>query len=335
VFISNFLFAEVEYDIQDIGTLQTHSSQAIAINNQEQILGWYNIDGSNNGKHYFVRNKNGEFREIPNKTLDAGLTIEWLYMTDNGKAYGIFAVNQATTAICMWDQTNGFVKLGVIPGKEVVAINKLGQVLIKSVVENENGKTIRRPVIWENGKITKLKGLEGDIGIESEESYGFDMNDKGEVVGQCNVYFNYKNNIYKQIHAVKWINGKAIDLHNTVPKAPRTTAIAINNNQDILIDRESSSSDSMKYIVKKDKSGIPTSQVLNKIKNAGAYNSAILINGGTLLYIDTLNNNMPADCIWMKICKIIDVNDDGYIIAHGETIYGEQHAMLLSPIKSN
>jgi hypothetical protein len=53
----NFLVAEMAYEIQDIGTLQTRASQAIAINNQGQILGWYNIDGTANRQHFFVRDR--------------------------------------------------------------------------------------------------------------------------------------------------------------------------------------------------------------------------------------------------------------------------------------
>ncbi len=195
--ISSFLVAEIEYDIQDIGTLQTHSSQAIAINNKGQILGWYNVDGSANGKHFFVRERDGEFHEIPSKTSDAGLSINWRFLVDNGKAYGTFAVNKATTALCMWDRINGFRKLGILPGSDVVAINNSGQVLIKSITENEDGKSTQRPAIWENGKTTKLQGLQGDVGIESDESCGLDMNNRGEVVGYSVAYLSYKNNIYK------------------------------------------------------------------------------------------------------------------------------------------
>jgi hypothetical protein len=120
----------------------------------------------------------------------------------------------------VWDQKNGVIKLGNLPGKEISAINDAGQVLIKSIEENENGKLIRRPIIWHNGTITKLNGLEGDLGIESEESYGFDMNNKGEVVGQSLVSLSYKNEIYKQIHAAMWdSNGEKIDLHKRIPKS--------------------------------------------------------------------------------------------------------------------
>lgn len=335
VAISSFLSAGIEYDIQDIGTLQTHSSQTIALNNKGQILGWYNVDGSQNGKHFFVRNRSGEFHEIPSKTLDAGLVIDWQYLTDEGKAYGIFAVNQATTALCVWDQINGFIKLGVIPGKDIVAINNSSQVLIKSVVENENGKSIRRPVIWENGKITKLKGLEGDLGIESEESYGFDMNNQGSVVGQSVVYLSYKNNIYKQIHATKWINGQAIDLHTIIPKNTESCAIAINDIGDVLI----SAGHNAIYFVRNDNQIFMSDGFYKNLNNQFRYSDRFVRDRDDKVLKNTMRLNElitnDINSIWMKITKLVSVNDNGEIIAQGETIYGEQHAMFLAPLKSN
>lgn len=65
----------IEYDIQDIGTLQTHSSQAIAINSQGQILGWYNIDGTPAGKRFFVRDPNGSYHGLPSKENGVGWDI--------------------------------------------------------------------------------------------------------------------------------------------------------------------------------------------------------------------------------------------------------------------
>ncbi|QLH37316.1 MAG: hypothetical protein HWD61_15180 [Parachlamydiaceae bacterium] len=134
-------------------------------------------------------------------------------------------------------QKNGIVKLGNLPGKDLVAINDTGQVLIKSIVENENGKSIRHPILWENGKITRLRGLEGDLGIESEESYGFALNKNGEVVGQSVAYLSYKNDICKQTHATIWTNGKAIDLHKKIPKTNSSSATGINDFGDVLIGR--------------------------------------------------------------------------------------------------
>lgn len=66
VAISSFLAAN-NYEIQDIGTLQTHSSKAIAINDNGQILGWYNVDGTQNGKKFFIRDKDGILHDLPQK----------------------------------------------------------------------------------------------------------------------------------------------------------------------------------------------------------------------------------------------------------------------------
>lgn len=334
VVISSFLSAEIEYAIQDIGTLQTHESQAIALNNLGEVLGWYNIDGSKEGKHFFVRELDGSFHELPYKEDGTELDIDWRYLTGNGMAYGT-TYNGKLTILYKWDRHNGVVKLGNLPGKEISAINNAGQVLIESVVENENGKSIRRPVIWENGKITKLNGLEGNVGILSEESYGLDMNNMGEVVGKSVVCLNYKNNIYKQPHATKWVNGKAIDFHKTLPNTDSSTAIAINDLGDVLM---KNSEDGSTYYIDKNGNIRKVANYLTKINNLGyAYYEGEVVDKENNFITATpfLNPKIQRnnDTIWSKIIHIIKVNDNGEIIAKAKTIYGEQHAMFLTPVK--
>lgn len=335
------LEAEVEYEIQDIGTLQTRSSQAIALNNQGQILGWYNVDGTVNGKHLFVRNRDGSFHEIfedPSIVYEnipqqhQSIKIDWRYLTDEGKAFGTLTLPNATPILFMWDKHNGMVKLGVLPGKEISAINNAGQVLIKCVESyNQNGKIIRQPVIWENGNITKLKGLEGNIGIESEESYGLDMNNHGDVVGQSVVYISYKNDIYKQVHAVKWINGDAFDLHTTVPKAESTSAATINDLGDVtigyyLLRADGKLIDHVFYLNTK-----PTDTKFFLIKNSAS--CAFLDRDGKLVNLAGMKAFNDHDCIWMMPKSSISMNDNGEVVSQGRTIFGEEHAMLLTPVK--
>lgn len=337
--ISGFLTAEVEYDIRDIGTLQTKASQAIALNNQGQILGWYNIDGSATGKQFFVRNRDGVFYELPGKEPASGLAINWQYLTDNGTAYGTFDVNPATRALCIWNQQYGIVKLGVLSGKEISAVNNAGQVLIKSITVNENGKSIQRPAIWQNGQITMLKGLGGDLGIESEESYGLDMNNNGDVVGQSLVALSYKNEIYKQMHAVKWVNGQAIDLHKKVPKSSYSLARAINDIGEVflaygfLIKEDGSLSTYHNSIV------IVRSTDNNYIYDADKHGHSGVWDKNMKKLIDNsaIANKMLYDpnSIWMSITGIVCVNDNGEIIANGTTIYGEGHALFLCPAFTN
>src|ERR1700722_5757255 len=197
----NFLSADMTYEIQDIGTLQTRSSRAIAINNVGQILGEYNIDRTANGRHVFLRDRDGSFHEIvenPSIVYEDvpekfhSIRIDWRYLTDDGIAYGVFTypdnateLKNANPILFMWDRQNGIFKLCQLPGKGIVKINNFGQVLLQTVfIYDKNGTPSKHPAIWENGKLTILYGLEGDLGIPSEESQVFDMNNKGEVVGQ-------------------------------------------------------------------------------------------------------------------------------------------------------
>jgi len=346
---SSALFSEVEYEIQDIGTLQTHSSEAIAINNEGQILGWYNLDGSPGGKHFFVRDRDGTFHEIENYK---NWIIDWKYLTDNGNAYGKFNDIGQFGALCVWDSQNGVSNLGNLPGKEISAINNSGQVLIKSVINEEDGKSIIRPVIWQNGKTTKLKGLEGNLGIESNESYGFDINNKGEVVGQSVASIIYKNEIYKQTHAVKWSNGQVIDLHNKVPKALKTNAIAINDLGDILIYAGETRDYLPKYLAWDDGNVTVFSYDLNKLNNIGCvynvdYDYGVPVrdvrfsiqdrNVKDIFHSYTIMVKLSNDSnsIWTDKLKLVALNDNNEMIVQGVTIYGENHAMLLTPVKSN
>lgn len=350
------LLTAVEYEINDIGMLQTKASEAIAINNKGQILGWYNIDGSNEGKHFFVRDRDGSFREIaedfslifenvPYPQLqeyvrNGLIRIDWKYLTDDGRVYGVInppmgfegpflsSMFNSMSALFMWDQHNGVVKLGDLPGKEIMAINNAGQVLIKSVIDNENGKSVKRPVIWENGQITKLCGLAGDIGIESEESYGLDMNNKGEVVGQSLVFLSFKNALYTQVHATKWVNGQAIDLHDEVPKAPNSYALAINDYGDVLVGS---------HLIRNDGTINMHNGALKMTDKNYLFKGFSILdrNGNKVSEISGIGDIFHYDknSIWWAFEGIIGLNDSGEIISQGRTVWGEQHAMLLTPIK--
>ncbi len=331
VIISTFLSAEIEYDIQDIGTLQTHSSQAIALNNQGEILGWYYIDGSRVEKKFFVCDRDRNFHGVPTKENGVRCDIDWKYLTDDGKVYGTVNNNTDFAVLYMWDQHNGVVSLGNIPGKEIVKINNVGQVLISSIAENENGRFVRRPVIWENGKITKLNGLEGNACIESDYAYGYDMNNKGEVVGYSRMFVNHKNNIHAQQRATKWVNGNPIDLNKTVHTGISTVAIAINDLGEVLFNEG--------YFINKDGQDRKFQAHMHINTNyIYSLNSSLTnvykTSGELVTNIYAINRKIMSciDSIWVSVYSLGIVNDNGEIIAQGTTIYGEQHAMLLTPV---
>jgi hypothetical protein len=329
------LFAEVEYEINDIGTLQTHSSQAIALNNNGQILGRYCIDNSNDEGNFFVRDRDGSFHVLPSKESGVGCNIDWKYLTDDGIVYGVFGENNSNFSVLyMWDQHNGAVNLGNLPGSknDIRSINNQGKVLIGCVIDvDSEGEQIVNPVIWENGEIEKLSGLEGDLGISLENAYGTAMNNNGDVVGHSLVYIVYKNNVYKQGHAALWTFGKAVDLHYTIPKAAHSAAKAVNDHGDVIIGE---------YLVHKDGSIVKITNMNNpKMTNNNYIYSENVVCDKKMNQIFHVGNvsektyNDPKS-IWLNIGYITSVNDDGEVIARGVTIYGEQHAVLLTPVKA-
>lgn len=324
--IAGILAAE-EYDIQDIGTLQTHSSEPIAINNQGQILGWYNLDGTTEGKHFFVRERDGSFHEVTRREYENGCEIKWRYLTSDGKAYGTIDGNNFAT-LYVWDQKNGILKLGNLPGKDISAINDAGQVLIHSVQEIREGRSVIYPVIWKDGSITRLKGLEGDVGIESDESYGLDMNNQGDVVGKSVAYQIYKNQLYKQTRAVKWIDGEPIDLHEMLPKSSSSVASTINDLGDIVING---------YLIRVD--GERVDHYMYSASKATSTN--YFFNRDYYSYVDRFGKHnqygsrqfSDKNCIWRGLSEgTAAMNDSGEAVAVGITVYGERHILLFTPV---
>ncbi len=323
--------AALQYDIQDIGTLQTKTSEPIAINAKGQILGKYAVEGVKEGKHYFVRDRNGKFNQLPIKDYKTGWEINWRYLNDNGQAFGTFDGNANYSVLYMWDKPNGIVNLGNLPSKEIMAINNSRQVLLKSIVENEYGRSVKRPAIWIDGVVKTLRGLESEMGIESDESYGFDMNNKGDVVGQSISHRSYKNEIYDQVHAVKWTNGEVIDLHNQVPKNCTTKATLINDHGDTVV------CDSLIRVDGKKTTPFYYEGAKKSNKKYFLNHDCLLdrevANLSSINVVSITNSQLASNygSIWLKCNSIIGINDTGEIIALGTTIYNETHAMLLVP----
>ena len=323
------LIARTEYEINDIGTLQTHESTAIALNNQGQILGRYNLGESEGSDHFFLRDKDGCFSEIP--SAEEGMRIHWMYLTDGGEVYGLPEDNSIAPILFVWTLRKGVVNLGEIPGRNISAINNSGQVLISHVHVNDS---TARAVIWDQGTTTALKGLDGDLGIDSEQSFGFDMNNNGEVVGQSIANLVYKDELYQRKHAAMWANGLAIDLHKRIPKDDISSAEAINDLGDVLI---YGSNRMPTYVVRKNGQCIRFVVQPTKINTRYAYSASSIIDldGKIVANLAQLNAQIMQDSSdWLTATSIIEVNDSGAFVVQGKSIYGEEHAMLVTLVNS-
>lgn len=336
VFVATAALSAVEYEIEDIGTLQTQASEPIAINNPGQILGWYNIDGTPSGKYYFVRDEDGTFREIPKYR---GWDIDWKFLRNDGRAYGKFNGQGEFGVLCCWDKQKGVTVLGELPGREISAINDAGQVLIKSVDwVDDSGEAVKSPVVWHNNEITWLNRPFGNLGLESKESHGLDMNNHGDVVGYAVVDMVYKGKVYKQNHAFIWSNENVIDLHKMVPKTEQTEAKAINDIGMISIAGYWVFCDG-KMLVSPSSKSIASDGgfVIFGSTSSLAANVFSFENGNLQMFSQHPIGNLQVkisndyESIWMNVFNIIDINDNGKIIAVSRTVWGEIHAVLLTP----
>lgn len=332
------LVAEVKYEVRDIDTLQTHSSQAVAINNQGQILGWYNIDGKTIGgqyvKQFFVRDRDGTFHLIANHD---DKDVEWKFLKNDGKAYGTYRFPNCPGSLVTWDAHNGITDFGPLPGN-IAAINNVGQVLIRDFeVTDQEGNKQYYPAIFENGITTQLRGLVGDLGLESTRSFGKDINDNGDVVGQSLVQLSYKNNIYTQQRPVLWSNGVAEDLYRKIPKMEDSCAENINDDGDIIISGKGGtyllSGDTCSSICRYNYES--TGQSFYTSSQGSEYHKIDKETQRTELVASRsgINQELQSDydSIWMCINRFHETNEQGEIIGEGRTIYGETHAVLLVP----
>ena len=100
-----------------------------------------------------------------------------------------------------------------------------------------------------------------------------------------------------------------------IPKQEKTYATAINDSGRILINSS----------YKLNNAGY--TYIKSKVRDK---------NNKTIFRLSSINNEIlnNHESIWMKVIKIISVNDNGEIIAQGETIYGEYHVIFLTPTNS-
>lgn len=123
-------------------------------------------------------------------------------------------------------------------------------------------------------------------------------------------------------------DGKVIDLHNEVPKAPNSYAYAINDHSDVIIDS---------YLIRKDGQSVFINGSFQATDMNYFYRGKCLLdrNGKKLADLNGLWNKVRSDknSIWWALEEIVSLNDTGEIITRGRTIWGEEHAVLLTPVK--
>lgn len=200
----------------DLGTLGGTVSNAGAINNHGQIVG-------------YSRNAGGDFRTFVWENgvmydLDTLLPANSGWVTqfygidinDSGQIAGTGLFNGVQRAFLISDNDGIFANggltitnLGTLGGgsSQGYGINSSGQVVGWSNVANGSPQAFR----YSAGVMTGLKTLIGNPSFGANASYANAMNDTGQIVGSS-VYDSTASH-----HAVIWQNGKISDLNKQLP----------------------------------------------------------------------------------------------------------------------
>lgn len=321
------LLSGESYEVQDIGTLESKSSEAIDLNNKGEILGFYYTNDSTKDKIYFFREESGRMYAIPS---EPDINIDWKFLKDDGRIYGT-----ARKALYVWDKISKPKKVADLPNGDVVCISNGGEVLLQNLSEFCNGKKIYFSAIWKKGEkeevITNLYGLGGNMGLAPKESYGLSFNDNGQVVGASHATDVFKNEMStNHVRATLWKGQNSFDLHKLLPKATYSYGIAINDNGDIYIQ-----SDAGNFLLKADQTLIELPYSFDKMNNKFAYTPQLFYNlddkTTTSIYAVCQDEIKNPQSDWWTVDRIIKMNNRGEIIAQATTMNKENHAMLIKP----
>jgi probable HAF family extracellular repeat protein len=223
---SEHAFLWDNFVITDLGVVSELYNEADAINDLGEIAGTA-FDTVGNHPYFW---KDGVVTEIPSF---GNPRVGGAYGINNaGQVVGASRLDDTIAHAFLW-QDGGITDLGVLEGSyysEAWAINASGQIVGSSSIAGNSG---RAAVLWSGGGITNL-GYIGEPGGGQGASFGWDLNDAGEVVGMStwaspNYNYNY--------HGFVWRNGTMTDLNvaaDTSGGWEIINAAGINNKGDIV-----------------------------------------------------------------------------------------------------
>jgi len=161
----------------DLGTLGGTISDAYAVNNSGQVVGYSTLPGDT-VTDAFSWTEAGGMIDLGNLGGD-NTTAE--AVNDNGEVVGASTDSSGDNQAFAWTPAGGMTDLGTLGGSFSIAlgVNNDGQVVGYSSLP---GDAVVRPFVWSSGVMTDL----GSPNSSFTETFGYAINDNGEVVGEAN-----------------------------------------------------------------------------------------------------------------------------------------------------
>jgi probable HAF family extracellular repeat protein len=344
----------LEYTITDLGTFGGWRGDAVAINNNGQVVG--SAYTSDYADHYAVLYSNGTMTDLG--SLGGTFTYVDPYgINDHGQVVGQANTADDTAWHAFLYSNGAMTDLGTMGGVGVsgaTGINNYGQVVGYSMTDDF------RTFLYSNGTMTDI-GTLGGPGITATG-----INDSGQVVGVADTAalypaggaipqaFLYSNGMMTDLGALGGIGSRAHGINNmgqVVGEASTadfdasgyaiTHAFLYSNGKMIDI---GPTADTRVYIYfpggKIDIGPLgATYSVASGINNYGQVVGAAWggASNGTYVFLYSdgvlldLNGLLPVGSGW-TLTDAIDINDLGQIVGRGITSDGDTHAFLMTPV---
>jgi probable HAF family extracellular repeat protein len=302
------------YSIIDIGTLGGSESQAWAINNLGQVVGWSYINGDLS-HHAFLWNSTSGIQDLnplgsdnsaANDINDFGQIVIGT-QGDHGRAF-------------LWNKGT-LTDLSTLGGSRSFpyGINNSSQIIGYSTT---NGDTEEHAFLWENGAMIDLGTFPGNV-----QSIALDINKFGQVAGEGRIVPN------GAIHAFLWNKTDGMQNLGTINGFSTSRAFGINDRGQVVGYFMYGKLQSHFFLWE---NGVMRDLGLGEaysINNIGQVVGRAGLNGNAFIWengvITNLNALIPSGSGW-ELTWARDINDAGQIVGLGK-INGQTHAFLMTP----
>ncbi|MDQ4128137.1 MAG: Ig-like domain-containing protein [Actinomycetota bacterium] len=322
-----------EYTVTDLGTLPgASSSGAEAINDSGQVVGWSGTHPGAGDTRGFLW-QDGAMTDLG--SLGGGDYSRAFDVNGSGQvvgdsSYPVDTSGNGPTKAFRW-QNGTMTDLGSLlpePYEEshAYATNGSGQVVGKSLAEDDNGDRWDHAFLYHNGQMTDL-GILAPDGAPGD-SVAHDINGSGQVVGEADL------EDFAGTHAFLYESGQMTDL-GTLGGSNFSVAYDINDVGQVVgesgLDGFLWQNGAMASLGDIEPAAInDAGQVVGSAclpdGGEGCKDQAVVYQGGQMQRL----NNLTDPASGWDLHRATDINEEGQIVGTG-TISSEEHAFLLTP----
>lgn len=308
-FLVTTLWSDLSYQIQDLGTLNQHSSEATSINNRCEVVGRLKAELSKNPQPFYWM-EGSEVKKLECRTMSRPI------INNEGIVAGCFVTGWFSWSPFVWNpETSTFIDLGPSFHSSIfydhffpLSFNDLEEMLVMS-----DSPYI---TLWKKDQITAFP----------QYPFYFYLNNHGHLLGRNHslvVIYNTNNQTVIELS----------DLENHIPYRL--------NDHNQVIGITPSKKDGFLWDSLLGKIVLPSfipyalnneGVIIGCWKGRDGAEIPAIWKNGVLIPIENIVTNLTHHDVWLSIKNLLGINDHGDIVGVGITKTNQEHAILLRKV---